>query len=199
MAFVVEDGTGLSTATSLVDVTPADTFWSDRGGNSVWTAASTAQKQAALVKASDYLRNQSRYTWSGTKLTYAQTMPWPRSGATELGGQVIPANVVPWQVAQAVCWLALLTLNGTDVQPALAHGGAIKSETVGPISTTYADRANPETVYPMVDGLVKPLLRASALRAVPQYTEPTLKDGWLDNQFTYVDPETDPTPGRSNP
>ena len=53
MAFVVEIGTGLATATAYVDVAFVDAYFLDRN-NLNWTA-STLQKQAAIIKATDYI------------------------------------------------------------------------------------------------------------------------------------------------
>lgn len=192
MTFIVEDGTGRADATSLCAVETADAFWADRG-DEVWTeAVANADKEAALVAASDYLRNQSRYRWSGTKLTYAQTMPWPRTGAWERDGNEVPDDVVPWQVEQACCYLAREVLNGVALQPALDRGGDIQSESVGPISTTYRAGARPDTLYQAVDGLLASLLRLPGVLnpAAPHVSEVTYPQGFYPKQFDYgVTPE----------
>lgn len=168
MAIVVEDGTGLSNAVSLCSVADADTYWAARNGAD-WSGASAPLKEVALVKASDYIRNQKRYRWTGGKKTYAQKMPWPRTNAGERDGTVVPDNVVPWQVTEATAFLAnrFIQDEELDLQPDLARGGQVKSETVGPISTTYMDGAPMETVILAVDGILSPLLRDPRLDPVP--------------------------------
>ena len=186
MAFVAEDGTGLATATSLVSVATTDTYWADRGGadNTTWVAATTASKQAALIKATDYVRHARRYRWLGTRKSYAQTMPWPRTGVTERDGLAVADTIVPWQVQQAVASLAVRALT-EDLLPDLERGGHITSETVGPLSVTYGDGAPLGSVIQRVDGLVAPLLRLPLIEASPYLKQPTIPAGYVEKEFTY--------------
>lgn len=168
MAFTVEDGSGLANATALVAVATVDAFWADRGGNATWDAIADIpsgateeeQKQAAIVKASDYVRSHPGYRWRGSKKTAAQRMPWPRTGAQERdGAEALPDDAVPWQVVDAVCVLAPRAAAGENLFPDLTRGGQIASQTVGPISTSYFKNAPVGKVLQAVDGLVAPLLR----------------------------------------
>lgn len=159
MALIVETGTGLTTANTLASMTDADNYHAVRA-NSAWDDAEYEVKEAALVKASAYLCDEQRFPWVGTKAGgYNQRMPWPRTGAVETDGTVVPDNVVPWRVVDAVCALAGLSAVGTDLQPALDRGGQVVSESVGAISTTYAAGAPVGTYYQSAEGLVAPLLR----------------------------------------
>ena len=63
MALVVEDGSGLSGANSYATAAQADTYASDRG-LSAWTG-DTATKEAALIRATDYLEATYREAWLG--------------------------------------------------------------------------------------------------------------------------------------
>ena len=76
MALIVEDGTGLSTAESLVSVARADTILSKRVGTSTWTAMSTPQKEAALAHASRVL---TRMDWNGSRVRDQQALAFPRT------------------------------------------------------------------------------------------------------------------------
>lgn len=184
MAFVVEDGTGLATATSLLAAVDATNYWADRGGHAGWTPATTAQREAALVKASDYIRNQRRYRWSGAKKTYAQTMPWPRASAVERDGQPVASTIVPWQVKEATAYLAARYLT-EDLQPDLDRGGALLAETVGPLSTTYAEDAPLGTILQVVDGLLAPLTRGPLDPTSPDYSIPDIPAGYVAGEFEY--------------
>lgn len=77
MAFVVEDGTGLDSATSLIDVVFADDYFTDRGVID-WVDSQLAEKQVALIKASDYIL----YIWEnelrGSRKKEYQSLPFPR-------------------------------------------------------------------------------------------------------------------------
>jgi hypothetical protein len=159
MTLIVETGAGLTTANTMASMADADSYHSVRA-NSDWDDADYDAKEAALVKASAYLCDETRFPWVGTKAVgYNQRMPWPRTGAVETDGTVVPDNVVPWRVVDAVCALAGLSVVGTDLQPPLEHGGQIVSESVGAISVTYAAGAPTGTFYQAAEGLVAPLLR----------------------------------------
>lgn len=166
MAFTVEDGTGLASATSLVAVADADAHWANRPRDTrgvAWVALTgptgTTTKEDALTRASDYFRAHPRWRWRGIKLSYVQRMPFPRTGCTEFGGQAVPENVVPWQVAEGVIVLAARLVSGeVATHEDLERGGRIKSESVGPISTTYMDDAPIGTTITEVEGLIRPLL-----------------------------------------
>lgn len=181
MAFVVEDGTGLSTATSLVAVATADAYWTDRGGNSNWPT-DAAVKQQRLILASDYIRNQRRYRWSGRKLQYTQRMPFPREGAVERDGNAVPNNIVPWQASEAVCYLAGRA-DLADIQPDLERGGEVLSERVGPLSTTFAPHAPFYTVLQVVDGLLAPLLRLARDPVAPYTASADTPPGFVAGEF----------------
>ncbi len=162
MALIVEIGTGSSTANSLASVADADAYHSARN-NAAWAALLTSAKEAALVKASAYLCDETRFPWVGIKANgYNQRMPWPRSSAVECDGTVVPNNVVPWRVMDACCELAGVSSAGTDLNPALDRGGQVVSESVGAISVTYAQGAPAGTTFQAAYGLVAPLLKDRA-------------------------------------
>lgn len=173
LVFTVETGSADPTATSLASVADADAYWANRPNDTrgaAWNALTGAgadliTKQDALIRASDYVRTNARYLWRGTKKTYAQRMPWPREGASEADGQDIPDTTVPWQVIEAVSLLAGRLVFGDAITLVdLDRGGAIKTETVGPISTTYFDGAPIGVILQEVDGILLPLLLSSGAR-----------------------------------
>jgi hypothetical protein len=160
--FIVEDGTGRADATSLVAVATIDAYWADRGGSVAWTALTTPQKEQQAIRASDYFRANARYRWRGQKASYAQRMPFPRTGCVERTGQAVPDTVVPWQLAEAVCALAPRAADLTVLLPDLARGGMVKQEAYlnGLTNIVYADRAPTGTVLQAIDGLLTELLLA---------------------------------------
>lgn len=153
MAFTLETGAGVTGANSLASVAQADDYWEDRVSTVNWGAKPTAEKQKRLVAATDYVVR--RYRLSGTKKTYAQGLPIPRTGWTERDGPAIPDDVVPPQIIQAVCYLAGVT---ATLAPILDRGGRVQSESVAGISTTYELGAPSEAAIVYVDGLLFPLL-----------------------------------------
>lgn len=178
MAFVVEDGTGLANSTSYIDVAAADTYHEDRQGFG-WDSLATAQKQALLVKATDFLRDSTLFPWRGSKKTAAQALDWPRSGVTEYNGQDVSDTVVPDRVQKATAELALV-LSSTELHPVVSMPSAgVKRDKVDVIEREYFTSKelslDPRTYIPMVTsvmGLVGPLLRNySGLTDASPYTD----------------------------
>lgn len=155
MAFTVEDGSVVSGANSYLSVADADTYHSDRG-NSLWTGA-TAVKQAALIRATDYIEQKYTGRWIGELVEHDQALQWPRSGFDEPD-----YNELPTQLKQAVALLALEALSA-DLNPALDRGGMVKREKVDVIETEYMDGALPGKKRPAIDGLLRRFLTGSSL------------------------------------
>ena len=103
--FIVEDGTGLTTATSYVSVSGADdiiamNIHADTG----WSALSTDSKERLLAWASRYLDAHTR--WFGTKTVETSQLRWPRTGVCDRDGIEIDANTIPYQLEVATAEMA---------------------------------------------------------------------------------------------
>ena len=147
MTLVVEDGTGLPTAETYVSVADADAYHAAMG-NAGWAGAD-AVKEPALRRAAQYI--DTFYRFRGNRLTDvaappvdAQALQWPRD------------IVSTWPIRElvaATCELALRALAGTLF--ADQSGGDVVSETVGPISVTYAETGlGGQTRYAVADALL---------------------------------------------
>lgn len=124
MAFTPEDGTGVANANAYADVPAIDAYWADRGGQSDWDAAVTAAKQAAIVKATDYLDAVFGRRWKGRKETDAQGLEWPRSSAYDADGYALEG--VPAQLVKSLGELAALAVvqDLAPYPPAATSSGA---------------------------------------------------------------------------
>lgn len=156
MPFTPEDGSVVSGANAQCSVAQVTDALDLTGGNADWTAASDSDREAAIVRATDYIGNQQRYRFRGTQ---RGTVPWPRTGAVEQDGPAIAEDVIPDRVVRAVAALAVRSLAGT-VEVDQTSADQVVSKTIGPISTTYRPDAPTETVIAHVDGLLSPLLRS---------------------------------------
>lgn len=160
MALEVEDGTRKSNAEAYISVAGADAYFSIRG-NAAWALLTTPAKEQALRKAADYMEAMYSQRWQGTKASQAQALSWPRFDVS-VDGYAILSNVVPVAVQRANAELA----SRASVGDLLGDLGAqVRSETVGPISVTYADGARQVTRYALVENILAALL-ASGLRMV---------------------------------
>ena len=159
MAIIVEDGTGLNNADSMLSVADADTLLTNRN-SPYWDAATTAQKEESLVASSDYLNQENRFSWKGTKLNYDQLQSWPRSGVTETHGHAVPSDEVPWRVEQAIVYIAERYLSGADLNPDLPIS-EIKRAKLDVLETEFFEPQSSFSVIQTVEGIVDPLLRSS--------------------------------------
>jgi hypothetical protein len=155
MAFIVETGLIVAGANSFASVADADAYTADRD-IADWADYSTAEKQAALIKATDYLEATYRNNWRGQRVSAAQSLSWPRSGVV-VDGFPIPANIVPGAVNRACIELALRAAAGETL---LAdQGQAVKREKVDVIEVEYADYSDPAQKYPLVSRSLAPYVR----------------------------------------
>lgn len=168
MALIVEDGTGLTAAESYLAVSDADAYHAARG-NTTWASLDTTTKEQALRSAASYIDTIQRY--KGFRLTQAQALEFPRTSCFDWSG--FPAEGVPARVKQACAELALRA-SGGSLYADLSRGGKVKSEAVGPISTTYADDAPVGMHYTQVMNLLLPYSRVAGPRmGGPSFSQPT--------------------------
>lgn len=161
MALIVEDGTGLSTAESYISVADTDTRHSDSGQTN-WALLSTAEKEQALRRATDYMEQAYRSRWKGTRKERLQALSWPRYDVI-VDRWSVDSDIVPTDIANACADLALKAAAG-DLNADLTRG--IVREKVGPLETEY-DRASPQqTRYRSIDMALAPYLMGSPMSAM---------------------------------
>ncbi len=171
MALIVEDGTAKADAESFASVDYADTYHSNRA-NDAWAVLTTPKKEAALRKSTDYMEEIYRTRWKGVRLTTGQALSWPREFveredfySTSLvppdsvdGSFYYPSDIVVPEVIRACAELALRASTG-DLSPDLDR--PTTSETVGPISVTYAVGSRQFVKFRAIENLLEPFLMAS--------------------------------------
>jgi hypothetical protein len=181
MSLIVEDGSVVAGAESYVTVEDADLYHYNRG-MTAWTGLDVASKEQALRRATDFMLGRYRGRWKGAKTRYQQALDWPRVGVTPDDAQnpfstqigygygykyVIPYTVVPNEVKNACCELALRAASGpllADLEP------RILTETVGPITVKY-DPSSPQYIrYAQVDAILSPLLANGGVGATVKLT-----------------------------
>lgn len=136
MAFVAEDGTGLSEANSLVTEEFATAYHADRG-NAVWASYTVVQRRAFLVRATDYVERRYGTRFRSAPLTETQALTFPRVGFG-----------MPAVLKRAVSEFALLeSKNLLNPAPPNENGQWLKqrSTQVGPMTTrrVFSDKHDP--------------------------------------------------------
>lgn len=115
-SFIVEDGTGLVGANSYLSTAEADDYHSGRG-NTVWTTSTvtSAMKQAALVRATDYIEKRFGTKFRGWKESSTQSLQWPRLDAEDNSGYLLQG--IPAKLKHAVAEYALRSLAVHELSP----------------------------------------------------------------------------------
>ena len=142
LVLIKEDGTVVAGANSYASAADGDAYHDGHLYASKWTAATTAQKEAALVMATRLI--DAYVQFNGRKATDSQALQWPRAGCPDVDapsrglvlrflGSVtagcIDPTVVPAGVVAATCEEARLLLGGDlSVAP---MGQGLKSSHVG--------------------------------------------------------------------
>lgn len=180
MTLTVETGAGLANSQSYLSV--AD-FKSYAFANyAVTDPVSDEAVEQALRRATRYIDGRYRTRFSGYRtLAYTQALEWPREGVVldwlptsgylhlynyNSGAVLLLANnIIPQQLKDAVAEAAIRELaSPKSLTPDRKPSGQVLVQTVGPISTTYANVADARPIVTVIDELLTPLLlRKSAL------------------------------------
>lgn len=151
VTLIVEDGEGLADAESYITVAAADARHT-AFGNTAWTGTEAA-KEAALRRATAYMRQVYRQRWQGRRINDDQALDWPRYDV-RVDGYSVDTDTVPAEVANACADLALRTIAGRDLYA--DQDRAVMREKVGPLETEY-DRTSPQAKrYPAIDAMLAP-------------------------------------------
>lgn len=159
--FIVEDGTGLSTATAYLSVDDLKQLWDNVGYS--YSNISTVLLQQRINKATEVIDGQYTSLWPGTRKTETQALDWPREDAVYIDGTDISEDIVPPELKRAVSELVYAQQNGTEVQPTHSSSGTISKESVRvdviQRETTYTEYSSQDisrdTVVAVLDALAR--------------------------------------------
>ncbi len=172
---IVESGSIVTGADSYESLANAGAYLVKRG-DATWAAATAANREAALRKATTYLDGHYRKRWKGQKVyPLTQALEWPRVGVRVVDEQVyyydtppsfydseysgyIAITTIPQRLKDACCELALRALSAPLADDITA---GIKREKVDVIETEYFQGAAPGTTYQIVDQLLSDFLKPS--------------------------------------
>lgn len=159
MAFVVEDGTGKTDATSFVSVADADTYFEDRG-NTTWAIEPSSKKQQALITATQYV--EACYQWAaGVRTSRTQSLSWPRLDAVDNEGYYFESDEIPQRVKDAVCELAVRALSETLLEDTTQK---VLSEAIAfGVSVTYDPNSPQSKQFALVDRILAPLVMSGVM------------------------------------
>jgi len=139
MSLIIEDGTGISTADALISLADWKTYGTAQGWD--YSAYSDTLIENAIRRGSRYISDG--FAYKGTKLNRDQAQAWARYGVVDGDGYSVLSTTVPNEVERATAeasWRE--TTSPNSLTPDITLSGRVKSEAVGPISTTYADTSS---------------------------------------------------------
>lgn len=166
---IVEDGSIVADANSYVAYDYAVSYHALRG-NSAWAAASDADQQYAIIRATQAVDSVYKGKWKGNPTEYGtQELEWPRSGVT-VGSTSIDDDVIPAAIKKAVCEAALRELASPgSMTPDLDRGGEIKRVKADVVEVEYMDGANSTTTFTAIDGLLADLVTGTSASVIDSY------------------------------
>ena len=169
MALNVETGSAASNSESYASVLQADVYFSVRGFL-LWATLSTNEKEQALRRSTDYMQQAYRGRWYGARVNATQSLDWPRYlvpfkdliGAFNTVPTFYSSTAIPLEITNACISMAYKAAAGDltpDVQPQTT------SESVGPISVSYAAGSRQTVRYRALDDLLRPFLNGGGSMA----------------------------------
>lgn len=128
ITFTVEDGTGVTGATTYLSLADAEQIVEDYG--LAWASGATDdEKKVALNNGSLFI--DTRYPpWKGYKRLSTQGLDWPRSGVVDEDGYVVPNTSVPEDIKRATVEAAVYYNNNDSLFPDADGDGALKAEKI---------------------------------------------------------------------
>lgn len=133
MALIIEDGTQVTGANSYI--TEAEyTAWANArfGAARTTLPADTAAYEAVILRAMDYFESLE---FKGELVSIDQPLQWPRNGVY-IDNYYVPSDTIAPEVKKALYELTYAEEQGQGELNAIDR--KVMSETVGPISVTYA-------------------------------------------------------------
>ena len=148
LTLIVEDGSAKTDANSYASRAEGNTYHEGHVAASAWTAATDAQKEAALVMATRAI--DALYRFEGWKLTTTQALQWPRTECPDVersdGEDYLADDAVPACVRDAACELARHFL--TEDRTGDAEGIGLRSLTIEDAVRMVFDPLRPKPVVP---------------------------------------------------
>lgn len=140
MALTVEDGSNVADADAYISLADAEDYYLEYQG-AAWDATiSDTLKEAAIRRAARYL---NAMWWKGERTHKRnQAMAWPRYGATDCDGTLIPQGVVPVEIVNANALLAFYeAANPNALDPTVTLNAIARREKVDVIEVEYRGQA----------------------------------------------------------
>lgn len=174
MALVIETGQGATDAESYATVAQFRTYNADRGRDV--TALTDTEIEALLRAGFDYMMQNYRLRWAGYRKTIEQYADWPREfvpreplpfmlqpGVILTDDVYYPIDAVPLEVRRANMELAF---RAQTEELSIEFERLTTEETVGSLTVKYDKSARDKRVFPFIENLLRPFLKAGGGGAI---------------------------------
>ena len=202
MALIIEDGSIVDGANSFVSVAQTDA-WFAALDDQDWAALPPEAKERHIILGAAYVVNAQVYAYDGERVSIAQWLAWPRSGATYGSSSLtVPDDAIPNEIVRANMVAAGLSMKGqlpTSAAPPDPTGREVKKEKVDVIETEYFHSTEGQASgqqargafgedavlrygHPEVTGIVAPLLADAVFEdgaGVPRHLASRRGVSWL--------------------
>lgn len=161
ITITIEDGSNVANANSFVTIAEVRAYAEARG---VTLPVADDSLAVMLIKACDYLEAQAN-RYQGEIANDSQALQWPRIDVYINGSETaFPSNAIPKQLKSAQSALVVAINEGVDIMPNYSASNFVTEETVGPITTKYADptKVGIAPTLTAVDSLLAPLFGSTA-------------------------------------
>lgn len=161
MSLLVEDGSGVDGAESYSSIAEIVAYALDRGLSFADSPLEPAE--AAARRATAWLDGTYLPRFNGTRTNgRSQGLQWPRSDATDAGGEDVADDEVPVEIKRAHAEIAIreLAAPGSLSPDYVASAQALRKK-VGPIEIEYREAYGADSVrtcVQVVDDILAPLL-----------------------------------------
>lgn len=162
--FKVEDGTGLSDATSYVSLAEADAYMSDMPTSLtlLWAPLVDADKEVLLMYATRVLDQKT--TWKGLKKVATSSLRWPRTSVRDCDDLPVAEDAVPKYVKAVTCELALFYANPATGATKISDTDGLKRVVVDVLEFEWKDNYNPNVNLQLPSGLNKILCNVGIIK-----------------------------------
>src|ERR1700746_1316619 len=155
MAFILEDGSGVAGANQYITATELETYADNTG-----VTLADGDEDAAIVRATTALDAIYRARFNGYKgHGRNQGLEWPRPAAYDREGYLISGTIIPPEIKNAVCEMAIRELaEPNSMIPDLDRGGQVLMLRAGSVEIQYGANATAKTTFQVIDGMLTGLL-----------------------------------------
>ncbi len=124
MALVLDVTPAATTANAYATLADVEAYALTLPVANDWAAATTEQKNAAIVQAT---RMMDTLDWTGYRINpLTQVLQWPRYYSYDREGFPLPVDVIPWQIRNICCEFAIRLISDDRA----ADSGGLAPETV---------------------------------------------------------------------